>query len=108
MVGRFFNWGRFLIMIEYLSEGAKFSLSYQELREHYLNFCEMSDSDFLKNLPDALHLACIICFLKETPTYVCLTDKGIIHELVHLLKENGTTTSLQEIRDLFKLTLCLS
>lgn len=94
--------------IEYLSEGVKFSLSYQDLREHYLNFCDMSDSDFLKNLPDALHLACVICFLKETPTYVCLTDRGIIHELVHLLKENGTTTSLQEIRDLFKLTLCLS
>ena len=94
--------------IEYLSEGTKFSLSYQALREHYLNFCDMSDSDFLNNLPDALHLACVICFLKETPTYVCLTDKGIIHELVHLLKEDGTTTSLQEIRDLFKLTLCLS
>ena len=94
--------------IEYLSEGMKFSLSYQELREHYLNFCDMSDSDFLRNLPDALHLACVICFLKETPTYVCLTDKGIIHELVHLLKENGTTTSLKEIRDLFKMTLCLS
>lgn len=94
--------------IKYLSEGIEFSLSYQELRKHYLNFCEMSDSDFLENLPDALHLACMICFLKEIPTYVCLTDTGIIHELVHLLKENGTTTSLQEIRDLFKMTLLLS
>jgi len=94
--------------IEYLSEGAKFSLSYQELREHYLNFCDMSDADFLKNLADALHLACVICFLKEIPTYVCLSDKGIIHELVHLLKENGTTTEIEEIRDLFKLSLCLA
>jgi hypothetical protein len=94
--------------IEYLSEGTKFSLSYKELREHYLNFCDISDSDFLKNLPEALHLACIICFLKEVPTYVCLTDKGIIHELVHLLKDNGTTTSLQEIRELFKVTLRLA
>lgn len=94
--------------IEYLSEGTKFSLSYQELREHYLNMCEMSDSEFLKNIPDALHLACVICFLKEIPTYVCLTDKGIIHELVHLLKENGTTTRLEDIRELFKLTLELA
>lgn len=94
--------------IEYISEGSKFILSYNELREHHINFCEMSDSDFMDNLNDALHLACIICFLKEIPTYVCLTDKGIIHELVHLLKENGTTTSLQEIRDLFKETLLLS
>lgn len=68
----------------------------------------MSDSEFLENLPDALHLACFICFLKEIPTYVCLTDKGIIHELVHLLKENGTTTSLKEIRELFKITLALA
>lgn len=94
--------------MEYISEGQTFNLSYQELKDHYLNFCEMNDSDFLKNLPDAIHLACVICFLKEIPTYVCLTDKGIIHELVHLLKENGTTTTLEEIRDLFKLTLCLS
>lgn len=94
--------------IIYLSEGEKFSLSYQKLKDHYLDFCDMSDSDFLKNLPDALHLACVICFLKETPTYICLTDKGIIHELVHLLKEDVTTTSLKEIRDLFKLTLHLS
>lgn len=94
--------------IEYLSEETKFSLSYQELREYYLKFCNMSDTEFLENIPEALHLACIICFLKEIPTYVCLTDKGIIHELTHLLKENSTTTSLKEIRYLFKLTLCLS
>ena len=76
-----------VMSIEYLSDGSKFSLSYSDLKEHYLNICEMSDSEFLENLPDALHLACFICFLKEIPTYVCLTDKGIVHELVHLLKK---------------------
>lgn len=94
--------------IEYLSDGSKFYLSYSDLKEHYLNICEMSDSEFLENLPDALHLACVICFLKEIPTYVCLTDKGVVHELVHLLKGNGTTTSLEDIRDLFKNTLALA
>lgn len=94
--------------IEYLSEGSKFSLSYSDLKEHYLNICEMSDSEFLEKLPDAIHLACFICFLKEIPTYVCLADKGIVHELVHLLKENGTTTSLEDIRELFKNTLALA
>lgn len=93
--------------IEYISEGTKFSLSYQELKEHYILFCEMTDEEFMENIPDILHLACVVSFLKETPTYVCLTDKGIIHELVHLLKENGTTTSLKEIRDLFKMTIKL-
>lgn len=94
--------------IEYLSEGTKFSLSYQQLKEHYVLFCNMDDTEFIKNIPDALHLACIICLLKEIPTYVCLTDKGIIHELVHLLKEDVTTTPLSEIRELFKVTLCLA
>lgn len=94
--------------IEYLSEGSKFSLSYSDLKESYSNMCEMSNSEFLKNLPDVLHLACFICFLKEIPTYVCLTDKGIIHELVHLLKQDGTTTSLVEIRELFRTTLELA
>lgn len=93
--------------IEYLSEGGRFLLSYQELKEKYINFCNYSDSEFLDNLPDILHLACIVCFLKETPSYVCLSDTGIIHELVHLLKDNGTTTSIQEIRELFKTTICL-
>lgn len=95
-------------MIEYLSDNKKFSLSYQELKEHYNRFCEMSDVEFLENINDAIHLACIICFLKEVPTYVCLSDTGIVHELVHLLKENGTTTSIEEIRDLFKTTLFLA
>lgn len=94
--------------IEYLSGGSKFLLSYSDLKDRHLSMCEMSDYEFLKNIPDALHLACFICFLKEIPTYVCLTDKGIIHELVHLLKEDGTTTSLEDIRGLFKSVLTLS
>lgn len=94
--------------IEYFSGDKKFSLSYSELKENYTLYCKMSDVDFLLNLPDIIHTACIICFLKEIPTYVCLSDTGIIHELVHLLKENGTTTSIKDIRDLFKETLKLS
>lgn len=92
----------------YFSDDKKFSLSYQDLKEQYILFGLMNDEDFIKNLPDAIHLACIICFVKEIPTYVCLTDTGIIHELVHLLKENGTTTSIEEIRNLFDTTLKLA
>jgi len=94
--------------LEYLSEGSLFLMSYRELKEYYLSFCRMSDTDFLKELPNALHFACVVCFLKEIPTYVCLTDKGIIHELVHLLTDGGTTTSLQDIRKLFGVSLELS
>lgn len=95
--------------MEYLVNDSKFTLSYQELRESYLNFCEMDDTAFLNNLKAALHLAVVICFLKETPTYICLSDKGIIHELVHELDiGRRNTTTLEEIRELFKRQLMLA
>ena len=89
--------------MEYLVGGQKYTLSYQELKDQYLLHLEMSDVEFVKNLASALHLACIICFLKEIPTHVCLSDKGIVHELVHLLhipKEQNV--SLSKVRELFK------
>lgn len=96
-------------MIEYLVDGHKYLLSYRELRESYLNICDMSNEDFIKNLPTALHLACIICYVKEVPTYLCLNDRGIIHELVHLLHIPDTNTStVDEIRQLFKQQLLLA
>lgn len=93
--------------IEYKSEEKTFVLSYQELKQKHLEFCEMSDQEFLDSLEDVVHLACIICFLKEIPTYVCLSDTGIIHELVHLFKTDGTTASIEEIRKLFEESLKL-
>lgn len=95
-------------MIEYLLDGRKYLLSYQELREKYLTFCALSDKGFKKRLPEALHLACVICFLKEIPTYVCLCDIGIIHELAHALHiKDENTTPFSEIRELFKQQLKL-
>lgn len=96
-------------MIEYLAEGRKYLLSYSELREKYLEFIQLNDNEFMNKLHEAIHLSCIICFLKEIPTYVCLRDDGIIHQLVHLLDINEDTVSeLSEIRDLFKNQLKLS
>jgi hypothetical protein len=96
-------------MIEYIVDGVKFGLSYQSLREEYFRFCQMTDEQFLKELPAAAHLACVICYLKEVPTYVCLCDKGIVHELIHLLHiPDGNTTSLRDIRTIFEQTLKLS
>jgi len=95
--------------INYTLEGKAFTLRYQELKEHYVRFCEMSDEEFITNLHDALHIACIICFLKEVPTYVCLSDAGIVHELVHLLdKKYANEFRIQEARKLFELTLKLA
>lgn len=87
--------------MEYLVEGRRFVLSYQELKEQYTAHCAMSDSDFLQNLPTAIHLACVICFLKEIPAYMCLSDRGIIHELSHLL-HIPRDTSIKDVRQLFQ------
>lgn len=71
--------------MEYLIEDKKYNLSYTDLRERYNIISNLSLAEFLKKLPEILHLTCIISFLKEVPSYNTLSDTGLIHELVHLL-----------------------
>lgn len=95
--------------IEYLVNDKKYGLSYADLKERYQVFCMMSDQEFLKNIPAAAHLACVICYLKEIPTYIALCDEGVIHELMHLLDiENYDKDHLREIRKSFELWLKLA
>jgi len=96
--------------MEYIVDGHKYLMSYQELKELYIQHCEMSSEEFLSNLSSALHLACVIGFLKEIPTYNILSDRGIVHLLVHLLEFNGEegTMTLDEVRQVFKEQLKLS
>lgn len=90
-------------------DSRKFTLSYPDLREDYLRYTMMQDDEFLANVVDILHFACVVCYLKEVPSYIALSDIGVIHELVHLLpNSSGTTTSLGEIRDQFNLWCCLA
>jgi hypothetical protein len=91
--------------VEYILEDRKFTWSYSELRDTYYTFINMSDEEFLADLPAALHFACFVCFIKEIPGYVCLADTGIVHELIHILQlgpQGSTTFSLEETRKLFK------
>lgn len=93
-------------MIDYRNEGHAYTISYQELREHYHKFVTLSDHDFLEELPKAIHFACVVCWFKEVGAEASISDRGIIHELAHLL-DCGTTTPLQEIREQFKKILYL-
>ena len=93
--------------IEYLVDGRKYLLSYQQLREKHLELCDLSDQEFIGRAAEAAHLACIICYLKEIPTYVCLSDRGIVHELVHLLHIPGDV-NLHDLRNEFKEQLRLA
>lgn len=94
--------------MDYIVDGKTFTVSYRELREQYHRFVQMPDEEFLRNVPAAAHLACIICYVKEVPGNVCLSDKGVVHELIHLLHiPDVNTSTLAEIRDVFKITLKL-
>lgn len=98
-------------MIEYLSSGRKYLLSYQQLREDHYRFVRMTDEEFMRSIPDALHFACVVCWLKEVGNE-CLSDTGIVHQLVHLMTippdALAQLENLHEIRDQFKLVLNLA
>jgi hypothetical protein len=85
----------------YLSEGKEFIFHYQELKDKYNEFCEMDNDEFCKSSKDALHLAIIICYLKELPTSAVLGDTGIIHELTHLVCGIELSKSIEELRNDF-------
>lgn len=70
---------------------------------YYKKFISLDDKEFLDKIPDALHFACYVCWLKEIESENCLADNGIIHELVHLLKPNDyILKDLPVIRKKFK------
>ena len=59
--------------MEYIVNGNKYSLSYSDLKERYLNIAELSNEAFMNRLPEILHTACIICYVKEIPSSVVLS-----------------------------------
>lgn len=96
-------------MMVYLVGDHKYGFSYQEAKEEYLRHIKMTDTQFMHNLPSAIHLACFICWIKELHIDNILGDKGIVHELAHLLQHgDGGVINLPEIRKSFKEQLKLS
>ncbi len=83
--------------MDYSVEGSKYSLSYSELREDYLRYKAMLDADFAASAIKILHFSCIVCYLKETSAQAVLIDKGIIHELVHLLDADTKPDALRDL-----------
>ena len=88
--------------IEHIApNGSQYTIHYRELRSRYARFCEMSDDDFIKALPEAAHLACIIGWFKELDADMTIGDTGIIHELIHLIT-GAETQGLPIIREMFR------
>lgn len=93
-------------MIEYIENGHKYAFSYSWLRADYEKFVAMSDEEFVENILDVLHCAIYICYIKEIETYRCLSDEGIVHQLIHILDPNiRSDIDLQQVRESFK-TVC--
>ena len=88
--------------MDYKVENSTYSLSYNELKEKYLKFCDMSDDDFLNNLQKAAHLACFIGWFKELPSDMTIGDRGIVHEIIHLMDSTLSTSSIRYIRKKFE------
>lgn len=85
-----------------------YSISYKELRGHYNHFVAMKDLEFVKNLPAAIHFACAMCWFKEIGMDASIGDKGIIHELAHMLEHGGNSCDgLKVVRKSFKQLLKL-
>ncbi len=96
-------------MMRYIVEDSHYGFSYRELKEEYNRHIKMTDEQFLHNLPSAIHLACFISWVKELPNDATIGDKGIVHELAHLLHHGaGNVINLKEIRKSFKETLKLA
>ena len=95
--------------MEYLVDGTKYSLSYSDLRDRYNEFVALTDQEFMERISEALHLACVIAYLKEIPNEWIVSDKGIIHEMIHLIHiGEDPLVNLQEIRESFKEMLKLA
>lgn len=93
----------------YLVDNSKYSFSYQDLKDRYDLVVGFDEKEFRRQLPMIMHLACMICYLKEIPTDVCLSDKGIIHELAHLFHiPQEPLVDIHVIMELFKTQLILA
>lgn len=72
------------------------------ITEEILNpdFKDLTDYEFMFQLPKILHTACYLCmigyFSKRVHPINILGDNGILHELIHLL--NGTDITTRRIR----------
>lgn len=87
---------------KYKIENREYVYDASMLRFHYASFTIMDDKEFLENLPSALHFACFMSFILKLDQITTLSDKGIVHELVHL-SNTGTKqfSDIKKVREKF-------
>lgn len=87
----------------YLVDGSQYHFSYRELQADYHHFSVMLDDEFMRpeNLLKVLHFCCVCAYLKELGVEATVSDKGVIHELIHLAL-GVSNRPLREIRAQFE------
>lgn len=92
------------ITYSYVVNGKSFSTSLHELKKEYERLKNLPDDKFIKEINKALHLSCIISFLKKLDIEDTIGDYGIIHQLIHLLDiPDEPLIDIKEIRNQFDL-----
>lgn len=92
------NW-----IIEYETGGSKFSFDtydacdiFCSLGESFHHFPELRRT----TIPQMIHLACIVGYLTEADNTSTIGDKGVVHELIHLMVfEDEPLCDVNEIFD---------
>lgn len=85
---------------DYKVEGSTYSMDYQQLKNHFEKFQSFNDSDFIENAIKIFHFASFVCYFKNIPTQTILCDKGILHQLVHLIDEDTKEYAVREISEI--------
>lgn len=86
--------------MEYEIEGSRYAFSYAALKEDYWRFRGLGDVEFIEELHAVLHFCCVVGFLKELPASCVLSDKGVIHQLVHLLEPSTKEIAFHELPEI--------
>lgn len=87
---------------EYKVGDTEYVFDKKRLKRLYTTYINYSNQEFVDNIVDVLHFACYVSWLKEIDADTLLADDGLIHELVHLLKQNTRNyVNIETLREKF-------
>jgi len=84
--------------MNYTINDKAYAMNYQELKETFERYSEMTDEAFRVCLPNIIHFACFVSWFKRLSPDQTISDVGIIHQLVHLLTSNDPIVDIKEVR----------
>lgn len=76
--------------------GVRYSMNLAGLAEDYKRYVEMTDKEFEANLEAAAHFAVFVSFYKNLKPIDCISDIGIIHQLIHLIQFRSNSSFCME------------